>query len=267
MFEHTHGRKLTDAEAVAMVKSFPITTAKVGNGKDEAIFTEWAFQSAGQIVSKLGSDDEIVEIILKLESMYRSKSCLNHMSKLEKLAVKPLSKDGRRWVTQNLFDRIYHGLLDNDAVTKAVLCGDKHQCGLISLLEWKKRLLGYVCDQLMVSARLADADRMAIKHRMYDCFAMRSATEGDLTWQAQLMPSGQEALKFVQDVVYFKSFDNVLLQVVKSATSNVELIDDVESIKDARLKALERTIPPTTAAKLPPLFFCGRTCSALKQKQ
>ena len=142
MFEQTEGRKLSDAEAVAHIKNYPINCAKSGTGKNEdAVFTEWMFGAANHIVTKIASDPECVKILVALEGQYRLKSCLNSAAKLEKLATKPNGKDARRWVFECLWDRLQHKLLGNNEVFRNALVGDKHSCGLIALFEWKKKLL------------------------------------------------------------------------------------------------------------------------------
>lgn len=230
MFEQAEGRKLSDAEAVAHIKKYPINCAKTGTGRNEdAVFTEWMFCAANHIVTKIASDPECVKILVALEGQYRLKSCLNSAAKLERLATKPNGRDARRWVFQCLWDRLQHKLLDNNEVSRNALVGDKHSCGLIVLFEWKKKLLGYL-DTMMMKAKIADSDRTSIMEMMKDCPSMRHYSEKEVSWQAHLRPSGQEALRFLTDAVYLKVFDNLFLQSVKNPTTNCEVIEDLPSV-------------------------------------
>ena len=139
MFEQNEGCKLSDAEAVAHIKNYPINCAKSGTGKNEdAVFTEWMFCAANHIVTKIASDPECVKILVALEGQYRLKSCLNSAAKLEKLATKPNGKDARRWVFQCLWDRLQHKLLDNNEVSRNALVGDKHSAASLCCSNGRK---------------------------------------------------------------------------------------------------------------------------------
>ena len=66
--------------------------------------------------------------------------------------------------------------------------------------------------------------------KMQDCSSMRHYSEKEVSWQAHLRPSGQEALRFLADAVYLKVFDNLFLQSVKNPTTNCEVIEDLPSL-------------------------------------
>ena len=219
MLETSENRRLSDAEAAALVKTYPITTAKTGgNANGGAQFSEWNFTAAGHVMRQLGSDEEIMAVIRILETKYGLESCLNSLVKLEKLATKPSGKAARRWIFQMIMDHLEHGLAANDDISKKALIGDKHIAGLVVLFEWKMKVLSFICDTLMLQAKISDTDREAIKSKCRDCPSMRQACDENVQWQATMSRSGQEALRFLQDVVFFKTFDNVLKGVCKAAT-------------------------------------------------
>lgn len=139
MLETSENRRLSDSEAAALVKTYPITTAKTGgNANGGAQFSEWNFTAAGHVMRHLGSDDEILAVIRILEGKYGLESCLNSLVKLEKLATKPSGKAARRWIFQMILDHLEHGLAANDDFSKKALIGDKHIAGLVVLFEWKR---------------------------------------------------------------------------------------------------------------------------------
>lgn len=232
MLEASENRRLSDSEAAALVKNFPITTAKTSANANGGVFSEWNFTAAGHVMRQLGSDDEVLTVIQVLESKHGLDSCLNSLVKLEKLATKPSGKAARRWIFQMLLDHLEHGLAENEDMSKKALLGDKHTCGLIVLWEWKMRLLSYICDTLMLQAKISDIDREAIKSKCRDCPSMRQACDESLQWQASMSRAGQDALRFFQDVVFLKTFDNLLKGVCKGMTTNPEVIMELDSINE-----------------------------------
>ena len=233
MLESSEGRRLTDAETAALVKSYPITTAKTNANAAGGLFTEWNFTVAGHVMRQLGSDPEVLAVLRKLEEKFRLDSCLNSLAKLEKLATKPSGKAARRWICQMLLDHIEHGLSENEDMSKKALFGDKHSCGLVQLWEFKMKLLNFICDNLMLQAKLPDSDRELVKTKCGDVMSMREVTDKNVQWQAGMCRSSQDALTFLQDVVYFKTFDNLLKQVCKGgAGTNPETMMDVDSIAE-----------------------------------
>lgn len=233
MLETSENRRLSDAEAAALVKTYPITTAKTGgNANGGAQFSEWNFTAAGHVMRQLGSDEEIMAVIRILETKYGLESCLNSLVKLEKLATKPSGKAARRWIFQMIMDHLEHGLAANDDISKKALIGDKHVAGLVVLFEWKMKVLSFICDTLMLQAKISDTDREAIKSKCRDCPSMRQACDENVQWQATMSRSGQEALRFLQDVVFFKTFDNVLKGVCKAANTNPEVLMELDSVNE-----------------------------------
>ena len=230
MFEASEGRKIQDHEVVSRLKAYPIQTAKTGaNGG--SMFTEWNFTAAAHVVNKLANDNEIVQVVQTLESMYRLDSCLNSLVKLEKLATKPTGKEARRWIFACLLDHLQHGLVENEQVSRSWLCGDKHATGMIVLLEWKKKMLDYM-DTLMLEAKLSPDDRRVIKSQLKDPKSFREACEERVQWQAELNRSGQECVRFVQDVVYLRTFDNLLKGAIKTVNTAPETLLEIESIAE-----------------------------------
>ena len=232
MLESVENRRLQDSEVAALVKTYPITTAKTSANSNGGIFTEWNFTAAGHVMRQLGSDDEVLEVIRVLESKHGLDSCLNSLVKLEKLATKPSGKAARRWIFQMLLDHLEHGLAENEDISKKALLGDKHTAGLVVLWEWKMKLLNYICDTLMLQAKISETDREAIKSRCRDCPSMRQACEDSVQWQASMSRSGQEALRFFQDVVFLKTFDNLLRGICKGVSTNPEVVLELDSINE-----------------------------------
>ena len=214
MLEASENRRLSDAEAAALVKTYPITTAKTSGNANGAMFSEWNFTAAGHVMRQLGSDEEVLEVIRVLEGKHGLDSCLNSLIKLEKLATKPSGKAARRWIFQMILDHLEHGLAAHDDMSKKALLGDKHVAGFLVLWEWKMKLLSFICDTLMLQAKISDTDREAIKSKCRDCPSMRQACDESLQWQASMSRSGQDALRFLQ-VVFFKTFDDVLKGVCR----------------------------------------------------
>ena len=176
MQEQSENRRLTDSEAAALVKTYPITTAKTCTNVTGGIFGEWNFTAAGHVMRQLGSDPEVMSVIQTLESKYGLDSCLNSLAKLEKLATKPSGKAARRWIFQMLLDHLQHGLAENEDMSKKALLRDRHT-GLLALWEWKMRLVTYICDTLMLQAKISENDREAIKSKCRDCPSMRTACD------------------------------------------------------------------------------------------
>ena len=232
MLESVENRRLQDSEVAALVKTYPITTAKTSANSNGGIFTEWNFTAAGHVMRQLGSDDEVLEVIRVLESKHGLDSCLNSLVKLEKLATKPSGKAARRWIFQMLLDHLEHGLAENEDISKKALLGDKHTAGLVVLWEWKMKLLNYICDTLMLQAKISETDREAIKSRCRDCPSMRQACEDSVQWQASMSRSGQEALRFFQDVVFLKTFDNLLKGICEGVSTNPEVVLELDSINE-----------------------------------
>ena len=84
----------------------------------------------------------------------------------------------------------------------------------------------------MLQAKVSDTDREAIKSKCRDCPSMRQACDENVQWQATMSRSGQEALRFLQDVVFFKTFDNVLKGVCKAANTNLEVLMELDSVNE-----------------------------------
>ena len=61
---------------------------------------------------------------------------------------------------------------------------------------------------------------------------MRQACEDSVQWQASMSRSGQEALRFLQDMVFFKTFDNLLKGVCKGVATNPEVILELDSVSE-----------------------------------
>ena len=181
---------------------------------------------------QLGSDEEILAVIRVLESKYGLDSCLNSLVKLEKLATKPSGKAVRRWIFQMILDHLEHGLAANDDVSKKALIGDKHIVGFVVLFEWKMKLLSFICDTLMLQAKISDTNREAIKSKCRDCPSMRQACDESLQWQASMSRSGQKALRFLQDVVFLKTFDDLLKGVCKAANTNPDVLMELDSVNE-----------------------------------
>jgi hypothetical protein len=232
MLEASENRRLQDSEAATLVKTYPITVAKTSGNANGGVFTEWNFTAAGHVMRQLGSDEEVMNVIRALENKHGLNSCLNSLVKLEKLATKPSGKAARRWIFQMLLDHLQHGLAENDDMSKKALLGDKHSAGFVVLWEWKMKLLGFVCDTLMLQAKISETDREAIKSRCRDCPSMRQACEDSVQWQASMSRSGQEALRFLQDMVFFKTFDNLLKGVCKGVATNPEVILELDSVSE-----------------------------------
>ena len=53
MLESVENRRLQDSEVAALVKTYPITTAKTSANSNGGIFTEWNFTAAGHVCGSL----------------------------------------------------------------------------------------------------------------------------------------------------------------------------------------------------------------------
>lgn len=86
--------------------------------------------NALQVHKSVLSNTTLVHFLLDLEDRYGSKSAFNKMANLTALATKPSTTSLREWVLIGL----------HDLLCKQSLCGDKHRCGWIALLEFKRKV-------------------------------------------------------------------------------------------------------------------------------
>ena len=160
LLEKEAGFTMTEDDAADMLKKKKVAAAIVGNDdKSNNEYSTYAFTASRQIVRFLGCDPEILASLRRMEERFRSESYLNSMNRLQILATKTSTQQARRWVVLGLEDLINSNLLENEAISKQKLVGDKHVCGLVALLEFKHRCLGHITDVLMVQAQFQDKTR------------------------------------------------------------------------------------------------------------
>ena len=233
--EKIEGRKLSEAEVVQMLKNKHLLTVQKGTGQsavDVSNYCEWNFTAAKTIFSKLHSDQVISEIVQKQEALKGSDSCFNSLVKLEKLAQRPSCVASRRFIFQQIDDMLCHGILRDEDLSKKDIIGSGSNVGLIHLFEFKWRSLTYILDIMCVQAKLKDADRVLLKEHLRDPNSARENTVVSVSWQAALSKSCLEALTYVQDVVFLKTYDNLIEQAMKP-NSHPEILSEIETLQDA----------------------------------
>jgi len=96
--------------------------------------------NALQVHKSVLSNTTLVHFLLDLEDRYGSKSAFNKMANLTALATKPSTTSLREWVLIGLHDLLCNDFVTNAEISKQSLCGDKHRCGWIALLEFKRKV-------------------------------------------------------------------------------------------------------------------------------
>ena len=115
----------------------------VRGGKTSAEDEDEGSLSAGLISCALNvhrhilSEPRLVELLMDLEHRFGTGSPFHKLSKLNILATKPTSAKNRVWVMESLHDQIMYDAIKHTEVTKGLLQGDKHHCGLVQLFEGK----------------------------------------------------------------------------------------------------------------------------------
>ena len=234
LLEKLENRKLAEAEVVQLLKAKHLQTAQKGAGQsavDVSNYVEWNFTAAKTIVTKLQSDQVIADIVNKQDNLKGSDSPFNSLVKLEKLAQRPSCVTSRRFIFQLLDDQLCHGVLKDDDLGKKEMIGSSSNPGLIHLYEFKHRSLGYILDIMCVQGKLRDSDRVLLKQHLCDPPATRRNTSDDVAWQSALAKSALEACEFIQDLVYLRTYDNVLRQAIKP-NSHPEILQESESIQE-----------------------------------
>ena len=232
--EKVEGRKLTEAEVVQLLKNKHLMTAQKGTGQsavDVSNYCEWNFTASRTIFSKLHSDQIVCEIVQKQEALKGSDSCFNSLVKLEKLAQRPTCVASRRFIFQLIDDMLCHGILKDEDLSKKDMIGGSGNVGLIHLFEFKWRSLTYILDIMCVQAKLKDKDRVLLKERLQDPKSARENTVESVGWQAALSKSSLEALSYVQEVVFMKTYDNLIKQAMKP-NSHPEILSEVETLQE-----------------------------------
>lgn len=230
--EKMEGRKLTEAEVVQLLKTKHLMTAQKGQSPmDNSNYCEWNFTAAKTIFTKLHSDQVISDIVQKQDALKASNSCFNSMVKLEKLAQRPSCVASRRFIFQLIDDMLCHGILKDDDLSKKDIIGTSNNVGLIHLFEFKWRSLSYILDIMAVQAKLKDQDRALLKEHMSDPKTARENTVDKVSWQSSLSKSSLEALTYVQDVVFLKTYDNLIKQAMKP-NSHPEILTELETVQE-----------------------------------
>ena len=222
---------MLDEDAAQMLKDKKVAAAITGEGAEASDFSTNSFNSASQIVKLLGGDPDIVGCINRMEAKFRSSSFLDSPERLKFLATKPSSAAARKWIVLQLEDWVNHALISNSDISRPKLIGDKHGCGLIALLEFKMKCITHITDILMVQAKIQDSSRVAVRKHCGTVADMRKYTQVDLSWQGDLEPSCQSALRFLQEVGFFASYDNLIRPHVKQG-SHPDLLLEIDSLKD-----------------------------------
>lgn len=230
--EKIEGRKLTETEVVQLLKSKHLMTAQKGqSAMENSYYCEWNFTAAKTIFAKLQSDQVISDIVQKQECLKGSDSCFNSLVKLEKLAQRPSCVASRRFIFQLIDDMLCHGVLKDDDLNKNSMVGNSNNVGLIHLFEFKWRSLSYILDIMAVQAKLADKDRALLKEHLSDPKAARENTVDHVSWQAGLSKASLEALTYIQDVVFLKTYDNLIKQAMKP-NSHPEILNEIETVQE-----------------------------------
>ncbi|CAK9048313.1 Uncharacterized protein SCF082_LOCUS26923 [Durusdinium trenchii] len=232
LMEKIEGRKLTETEVVQLLKSKHLMTAQKGqSAMENSYYCEWNFTAAKTIFAKLQSDQVISDIVQKQECLKGSDSCFNSLVKLEKLAQRPSCVASRRFIFQLIDDMLCHGVLKDDDLNKNSMVGNSNNVGLIHLFEFKWRSLSYILDIMAVQAKLADKDRALLKEHLSDPKAARENTVDHVSWQAGLSKASLEALTYIQDVVFLKTYDNLIKQAMKP-NSHPEILNEIETVQE-----------------------------------
>ena len=217
-----------------LLKNKHLLTAQKGTGQsavDVSNYCEWNFTASKTIFTKLHSDQLITEIVQKQETLKGSDSCFNSLVKLEKFAQRPSCVASRRFIFQLVDDMLCHGILRDEDLSKKDIIGSSGNVGLIHLFEFKWRSLSYILDIMCVQAKLKDQDRVLLKEKLCYPKSARENTVANVSWQAALSKSSLEALTYVQDVVFLKTYDNLLKQAMKP-NSHPEILCEIDTVQE-----------------------------------
>lgn len=169
------------------------------------------FLDTALFVAKRLQSDNVVVPIRALEEKFGTASCLNSMTVLHGICQKP-NPSHLAFVLQSLENWVAKGKLENGELTRQVLLGGNHVCGLVSLFEYKHELLQHWLSVVVPRAKLLERDRPYLIAALENHEACEQRLwSADVAWQGNLERSSLEALQFMEACFFLQTIFSVVL--------------------------------------------------------
>ena len=169
-------------------------------------FTLNYIQSALAVYAAVCCVPGIVLCLNRLENIYLLDSCFNSLSKLFDIVRKCDSAESCLWVFEGVVDGIESMTFTNISVTRCFLIGGKHEIGLVSLLQFKRRCLHYFLDVELPRSGFRLADLAIIREALANHCSYRSGVTSlpgqpspDRRWIGKLADSSQSVMWLLEE--------------------------------------------------------------------
>ena len=159
------------------------------------------------VFDKVCSVSEITAVIEKLEKQFGNDSCLNSLSKLQKIVEKRETVQQRILVFQGIDDAIERGVYNNSKFTREFLTGGTKDSGssipFVTLVIFRWRCRDHLLSLELPKEKLdsKDIQTIADKTSSYETYRreLDDACGADTSWIGAMNPSSVAALRLVQE--------------------------------------------------------------------